>query len=56
MEKLTQKIADFYQFRSDQERTEDKVLYNEELVRKVHNCGELGQRKCSALPDNYDSH
>jgi len=56
MENLTQRIADFYQFRNGQERTEDKVLYSEELIREIHNCEGLSQRKCSALPDNYDSH
>jgi len=56
MENLTQRVASFYQFKKGQERTEDKVLYNEELIKEVHNCGELGQRKCSALPDNYDNH
>lgn len=56
MENLTQKVASFYQDRNSQERTEDKVLYSEGLVREVHSCGELNQRKCSALPDNYDNH
>ena len=53
MEKLTQELAICLK----EGGTRDKASYSGELIREVHKCRELGQRRrCSALPDNYDSH
>lgn len=55
MKKLTQRLADFYQLEKSEE-TGDIVSYNTELIKEVHKSGNLSLRKCSDLPDNYDSH